>query len=261
MLSMTHRTAAELVARSSSHVSVAKRCDSSTHPRAAGSAFAASTVASSYRARSSVATVSPNDLIDRNPVRQPAQARDADGMTATDAPRREICDECGFDALEWPRARATKELAGHGEAWASTFDGRGADALRRRPDASVWSAVEYAVHTARVLEFWSDAIADMVDGKVVTIDMEGYPDADAHPYNDVAPPDAIDDLRRQLSRLAAFGGSASETAWAAPLHVEPAQLEAMFHAEGISDAGSSLLHALHDAMHHLSDVERGLAKP
>lgn len=180
---------------------------------------------------------------------------DATASTKT----RETCDECGFDADEWPRPRAIEELKRHADAWAAVFTSHDVEALRRRPEPSVWSAVEYAVHTARVVAWWNAAIATNVAGEAVTVDMDGYPDADVHPYNDVPPADAVEELRTSLSALASFGGGASDDEWAAPFLAHPKELESAYHRFGLRDAGTALLHALHDCLHHLDDVERGLA--
>jgi len=171
---------------------------------------------------------------------------------------QETCDECGFDANDWTRDRITKELGTAADAWREVFGRHEADTLHARPRPEVWSAVEYAVHTARVVEFWGDACRTVTSGGVVDIDMASYPDADVFPYNEVAPDEALADLATHFASLHGLTETASTEEWAAPLRISHPEIEQAFHAMGIADAGTGALHAVHDALHHLGDVERGL---
>ena len=172
---------------------------------------------------------------------------------------RETCDECGFDAAERSIADLGARARALADEWAATLDRNGADQLHRRPSPEVWSAVEYTVHTARVVEYWVDAASQLVRGERIEMSEDTYPDADRLPFNETRPAAAVTDLRDQLGQLTQWAGDASDDELAAPLRTTNDQLDAMWHRAGIPDVAAALRHALHDVEHHLDDIKRGLA--
>ena len=123
---------------------------------------------------------------------------------------------------------------------------------------SVVSAGVRGAHR-RVVEYWIQAIDALTRGERISMDDESYPDADRMPFNDTPIATAADDLRHQLLRLAEWNETATDDQWTAPLRMADERAEEIWHRSGIPDAAAALRHALHDAQHHLDDVERGLA--
>lgn len=172
------------------------------------------------------------------------------------ARKREACSECGFDAREWDTVAAAA-LDATVEGWRSAFAAHDRRRLTMRPAPEVWSAVEYAVHTAEIVGWWADAIGRISSGEVLTMDEEGYPDADRLPFNEVPPRDALDRLARSAQRLSSLVRDAS-IRWEAPMLLPTEEEVRMWRRHGVVDASDALLHALHDALHHLDDVRRDL---
>jgi len=169
---------------------------------------------------------------------------------------RETCGECGFDAAHWEREPLSSQVRGLAEEWTLLVASVEPARMRERPQPEVWSPLEYTVHTARIVEYWVDAAAALARGEKLSMDKESYPDADHLPFNGVAIATASDDLFSQLVRLAAWNDAASEEELAAPLRMTDATLESMWHRLGVRDAAAALRHAVHDAAHHLGDIER-----
>lgn len=119
--------------------------------------------------------------------------------------------------------------------------------------------MEYAVHTTEVLRFWHDAVITVVAAGVVSIPFDKYPDADRFPFNETEPPAALASLEAELVRLGDYVKSLSEVHRRAELRIDDPGMQQGFANEGINNAFACLLHAIHDAAHHLDDVERGLA--
>ena len=174
---------------------------------------------------------------------------------------RESCDECGFDATAWDRARAAAELQKLGDTWRDGFGAHDTARLTRRPSPEVWSAVEYTVHTAKTIDWWHMACRTLVEGGVVVFDPDGYPDADIHPYNDVPVNDALGQLADSARSIATFAAGASEAALAMPIQFDLPGLAEQYAAAGIADVADGITHAVHDALHHLDDIARGLSQP
>jgi hypothetical protein len=67
----------------------------------------------------------------------------------------EHCDECGFTYSEHDETVVARELGELGELYSSRLrlgdDPLARDVLRRRPDATTWSAIEYGCHLRDVL--------------------------------------------------------------------------------------------------------------
>lgn len=174
---------------------------------------------------------------------------------------RENCDECGFDAAAWDRTRAVAELEELGATWRDGFGAHDRTGLTSRPSPAVWSAVEYTVHTAKILEWWHGACTTLAEGGVVVLDPDGYPDADIHPYNEVPVDDALAHLGDSARSLATFAAGAPDAVLATPIRFDIPGLAEQYAATGIADVEDGIIHAVHDALHHLDDIARGLSQP
>lgn len=192
------------------------------------------------------------DVLIRDSLSRMADLRDS-------ARARENCDECGFDAAAWDRARAVAELEELGATWRDGFGAYGRTHLTRRPSPAVWSAVEYTVHTTKILDWWHAACTTLAEGGVVVLDPDGYPDADVHPYNEVPVDDALAQLGDSARSLATFAAGASEAALATPIRFDMPGVAEHYAASGIANVEDGVIHAAHDALHHLDDIARGLA--
>jgi MOSC domain-containing protein YiiM len=160
----------------------------------------------------------------------------------------ETCPTCRFDGAEYDVRDALGTLRALGPMWRQTVEGLPEDVLLTRPSSGVWSAAEYAAHSADVAQ----AMGRLLHG-ILTLDdleVEAVPEGHAPDVSDGFEA-AVVRLEANLARLhdaaRRVGGDAdprwSRTAWAAGHTV---------------DAGWVLRHAIHDVSHHLSDVGRGI---
>jgi MOSC domain-containing protein YiiM len=163
----------------------------------------------------------------------------------------ETCDECGFDARAW-RVRDAGSLLGElGTWWRMALDGIDAGQLNARPASDVWSALEYGTHSAVVTAMarWGVEQIAATDG----VELPALPE-DSGSIDPNPPALELDavlaDLEREGSALAAVARAVPRDAWP---HVGR-------HPGGVIQAEAALLHAAHDASHHMLDVSRGLAR-
>jgi hypothetical protein len=157
----------------------------------------------------------------------------------------EVCTACGFDGGDWADADAVSAIAGLPGRWAQAVDGLSQSDLRRRPIASMWSIAEYTDHVREVLfgmRFLLDtAIADpgthLGDPPEPRFDLE---------------PRAID-IHTALTGLSAEAAQLGDALAAA----RPSDWQSTVVVGNEShDLHWIARHAVHDATHHLRDVER-----
>ena len=150
---------------------------------------------------------------------------------------REQCEECGFDADRWQVRDASTLLHALGMWWRLATDGIDAAALNRRPSPTVWSALEYGAHSAVVTAMLRVGIEMAIaDDDVVFPEFDEPPGAMA---DDALPAYDVDAIVADLERE---GVALSDVA----RNVKSARTTEL------------LLHAAHDASHHMLDVSRGL---
>ena len=164
---------------------------------------------------------------------------------------RERCEACGFDSATYDDAGLLEGLRGLGPRWRTLIGGAGAD-LRTRPAPEVWSAIEYAAHSRDVTALHAFGVE-----QALSVDEPSFPaigddviDEAAAAYADVDPDEAVDALERESSRLAGLADRAGPDRWTRGLTIGDTR----------HDVRWMLGHALHDSVHHLDDVERGLAQ-
>lgn len=162
----------------------------------------------------------------------------------------ERCEECGFDGTRLTTTDAITALRSLGRRWRQLFEDVPDEILRRRPAPEVWSALEYAAHTRDVIALNSWAIDEVLKGERPTFPaVEPDVDAPDHGYNRLEPAKVLDSLAKRADALAARAQGVLPEHWSRTGVIGGEEL----------DAGWGLRHVVHDATHHLKDVERGLS--
>src|SRR5688572_12560400 len=159
----------------------------------------------------------------------------------------ETCDACGFDGARFDDDALVVAIRALGPAWRALLAAAG-DALRTRPADGVWSALEYAAHSRDITAVHLLGVDYALTTDDATVPPLGDGDLGAPPDADVnAVLDAIDRETGKLAQLAEdHPGSWNRTLTIGDAAPTPVR--------------RLLEHALHDSMHHLDDVERGLAQ-
>jgi len=165
----------------------------------------------------------------------------------------EQCDACDFDGARLDDATLLDDLRALGPRWQRLLDGAGRD-LRVRPAPEVWSAIEYAAHSRDITALHAFGVEQALTGTEPVL-----PDIDPALADTVAvdagyaaaDPDAVvAALGEHAQRLARLAVDAGTAAWTHGITI----------GRDRSDVRRLLEHALHDAHHHVIDVERGLAQ-
>ncbi len=163
----------------------------------------------------------------------------------------ERCEACGFDGGNYDDASLLDTLRSLGPLWRVQL-GEARSKLRERPDPDVWSAIEYAAHSRDITALHVFGVE-----QALTLDEPSFPeiaddlvDAAAIVYADADPTAVVDALEEHATRLAELADDASPGGWTRGLIIGGNRLEVRRLLE----------HALHDSLHHLGDVERGLKR-
>jgi hypothetical protein len=74
------------------------------------------------------------------------------------------CAECGADPQQWAPASYGERLRAAAAAWQEVLAGAGSGAadLRRRPDDSTWSVLEYSCHVRDVVRLYDSRLQRML---------------------------------------------------------------------------------------------------
>lgn len=169
-----------------------------------------------------------------------------------DGTEPETCRRCGFDSRLWQRGDTSAFLELLGYWWRAATAGVSVADLNRRPAPGVWSALEYALHSAFVLP-------------LLRHDLEVILDCDRSVVRDAWPELDIEDASRPLvldpgSLLDDLEREAQSVRWLVD------SLRDGWNHCGLMDNGTwwqaeaTLLHLVHDTAHHLFDVGEGLAR-
>ena len=158
---------------------------------------------------------------------------------------------CGFDGGVYSDAALLDALRGLGGRWRVQLVAAG-DHLRTRPEPATWSAIEYAAHSRDVTALHAYGVEQALrsDEPVYPALGDDVVDAAAAGYGGAEPNDVVETLTDAAERVAQLAEEAGADQWSRGLTV----------GETRSDVRRLLEHALHDSLHHLDDVERGLAK-
>jgi hypothetical protein len=159
------------------------------------------------------------------------------------------CAECGYDGRLLSLDEVGSRLALVPQRVRAICDRASDESLRARPEAGGWAAVEYVGHLRDLMAFhrWlierAQSEAEPAIGPAdpdVAVAEAGYIDA--------GPDDLLDQLDRRVQRLVAVVEDLDETRARRRLTLDG--------ADGPIDVGVVVRSALHEAHHHLGDLER-----
>ncbi len=153
------------------------------------------------------------------------------------------CAECGFDSSEHPDVSIAEAIRRNARAWPAVL---ARPDVRRRPDDSTWSALEYSAHVRDVLLVYLERLRLMLD-----TDDPLYPNWDqdatavAERYNEQDPATVARELADAAAALSAAFDDVGGDAWQ----------RVGRRGDGASFTVSSMSkYLLHDLDHHLVDV-------
>lgn len=157
------------------------------------------------------------------------------------------CIECGFD-WEGPLGDLSEQLGRMPHEFEDALAGRDEAELRKRPEASIWSPLEYAAHTRDVLAWYEERIR-----RVLTVDR---PQLSAVGWSAAT-------KEREATSLVLMGLAEATTALCHRFEsLSPGEWKRVgIGSEG--DERSVLMlarRAVHEAVHHLLDVRRQTAE-
>jgi DinB family protein len=159
----------------------------------------------------------------------------------------ERCAECGFDATLLTTADAITALRSLGRRWREAFEDVPDEILRRRPAPDVWSPLEYGAHTRDVLALIGHGVDEILNDTHPTFPViEPEPDAPDHGYNALDPDRVLSKLADNAAVMADRAARALPQHWSRTATIGGDEV----------DAGWLLRHAVHDATHHLRDVQK-----
>jgi uncharacterized damage-inducible protein DinB len=161
----------------------------------------------------------------------------------------EVCEQCRFDGTQYDVSDARGTLRGVGPMWHQLAAGLSDDVLGQRPEAGVWSAVEYASHSADVAESIGRLLHATTLDDELALDDPGEPSQ--QPATAGGAEAAVERLEANIARIdrkAKDIGADDEPGWARSVRI----------GDTTVDAGWLLRHVVHDLTHHLHDAGRGL---
>lgn len=157
----------------------------------------------------------------------------------------ERCAECGFDGANWTDKSTLDAIAGLPERWTLAVQNVEPSATGRRLIAVRWSIAEYVDHVRETL-FGMRFILDIALTRPGT-DLGDPPDPTFAPVpKDVDIEAALTQLGDEANRLHDRLAGLTPDEWQASLR---------FGGES-HDAHWICRHAIHDATHHLGDIEQ-----
>jgi len=164
------------------------------------------------------------------------------------------CEECGFDDSDLSPADAVAALRKFPRRYRAPLTrllpGEDGSVLRRRPEASTWSALEYAAHMRDVFGTYTARVRRTLDEDRPTFDDEPGPDevAEARRYNEQDPAAVADELETSAELLASTLEAVPADGW---------DRVGVRHGEERSVLLTAR-RAVHEGNHHLLDVGRSL---
>jgi hypothetical protein len=162
----------------------------------------------------------------------------------------ERCAACRFDGSRYDDATLMAAIEQLGLQWRSRLSGAGSE-LRVRPTPSTWSAIEYAAHSRDITALHVYGVGQAFtehEPVYPAVDGDALIEASAASYRDEDLDMVVDQLDREARRLGGLAADAGADAWDRGITI----------GEHRSTVRRMLEHALHDSLHHLDDVERGL---
>ncbi len=163
----------------------------------------------------------------------------------------DACAECGYVYATLPRSALAPSLVSGAAQHAARLSAAD-DALRRRPAPDVGSPLEYACHLRDVLDMQRDRmLRTQVEETPSFAPMDRDRRAVDEAYNAQDPARVAEELRRAGTAIADLLDGLDDTGWARTgIYNYPATAE--------RDVDWMARHTLHEVVHHLLDVDRGL---
>ena len=162
----------------------------------------------------------------------------------------ERCEACGFDGSGYDDTSLIEAIVALGPRWRALLIEAAAE-VRVRPAPDTWSALEYAAHSRDIIAlhvFGVEQALSRDEPKFPAIDADAMTEASAATYHDEDPAAVAVQLHREARRLAASATDAGASNWNRGITLGEERRTVRWLLE----------HALHDSVHHLGDVERGL---
>ena len=157
------------------------------------------------------------------------------------------CEECGLDRAAIGPTEAIKTLLSLPARYTAVLGKlvrAGDDLPTRRPSEHVWSATEYAAHTADALWFVCDRAALIL--REDDPELPRFGDPDSRDYSNVEPEDAIKLFMDAALKLAETLETAAPDDWDRAGHNEL----------GTRTLLETATYGVHEGIHHLHDMER-----
>jgi MOSC domain-containing protein YiiM len=160
----------------------------------------------------------------------------------------ETCEACRFDGAQYDLRDTLGTLRALGQMWRWAVEGVDPSVLATRPEPSVWSALEYTVHSAEVTEIHRLGLEVLLGGEDLVLDDGGVELGD--PDTGVGMARSLDRLQDALFAEAALAAGVPED--------DPRWDHAVSSGAQKDDAAWLVRHTAHDVSHHLMDIGRGL---
>ena len=178
-----------------------------------------------------------------------------------DAPPRPInpperCEECGWQAANVTADNAVVVVSDLGPKYRAALTrllpADPENALRRRPSAHSWSALEYTAHVRDVIALWSGALHMLLaeDRPVLPRPDPSIADdaAAAGGYNGLDPSTTTDELAANANRMARKITTIDPHQWGRVIVLGDEEMTAIAVVRKVA----------HEGAHHLLDIDRSL---
>ncbi|MFD2093961.1 DinB family protein [Blastococcus deserti] len=163
----------------------------------------------------------------------------------------DACAACGYDYAALPRPALAPSLALGAAQHAARLTAADA-ALRHRPAPGVWSPLEYACHVRDVLRVQRDRVLrTQAEEQPQFVPMDRDRRAVDEDYNGQDPARVAGELRSAGAAIAALLDGLDGSGWARTGVYN-------YPTAAVRDVDWIARHTLHEVIHHLMDVDRGL---
>lgn len=164
----------------------------------------------------------------------------------------ERCAGCGLDWSSISPGDAEVAVRSFPRRWRAALGAFGededADALvRRRPEPSSWSAIEYACHLRDVLELYEGHVRSaLVEDRPMIASADVEASAEERRYREQDLTTVLDELADRCGRLASTLDGVAADDWKRSAVRDGEEISVLWMAR----------HAVHEGSHHLRDAER-----
>lgn len=168
----------------------------------------------------------------------------------------ERCEECGWRAATVTTDNAETTVRDLGRRYRAPLTrllpADPDDVLRRRPNATTWSALEYAAHVRDVIALWGGALHKLLveDRPIIPRPDASMADdaAAAGDYNTLEPTRTADELAANADRMARKVATIGDEQWDRIIVLGDEEITAI----------SVVRKVAHEGAHHLLDIGRSL---